>query len=365
MDFFKFESTTDPTNLDQGHMINELTSSLWVERYSEPGEFSFEAPLSAGLRDFLPLGTLISHADTYEVMIVENHEIKETGSDDPVLVITGRSFVSYLENRIVGMNAARAGSTITPYNIGASNTWTQIAQIINAHIFNPTSTNDALTNVTGSSSLTGTGTSVARTIDRGTVLERVLEILKVDDLGIRTIRRNTFGVGHATYTLIDIYRGVDNSSNVFFSWKSGDLSSVQYLFSNKGDKNSALVFGKYTWVMVDTAPTKYDRRMMVVDASDIEDGLNDPPTGATLTAVLNAMTIRGQQAIANQNRITIGQADVSETARFQYRRDYNIGDLISLDGNFGQIAVMRVVEYAEIQDENGESGHPTLALPGV
>jgi hypothetical protein len=48
---------------------------------------------------------------------------------------------------------------------------------------------------------------------------------------------------------------------------------------------------------------------------------------------------------------------------YQYRRDYNIGDLVSIDGNFGQTAVMRVIEYAEIEDENGNSGHPTLALP--
>jgi hypothetical protein len=66
-----------------------------------------------------------------------------------------------------------------------------------------------------------------------------------------------------------------------------------------------------------------------------------------------------------QNRITITRADASDITRYEYRKDYNVGDLVSLDGNFGQIAVMRVMEYVEIEDENGESGHPTLALPDI
>jgi hypothetical protein len=75
------------------------------------------------------------------------------------------------------------------------------------------------------------------------------------------------------------------------------------------------------------------------------------------------MSARGRAAIKGQSNITITQADVSNTTMYQYRRDYNIGDLVSIDGNFGQTAVMRVIEYAEIEDENGNSGHPTLALP--
>ena len=65
------------------------------------------------------------------------------------------------------------------------------------------------------------------------------------------------------------------------------------------------------------------------------------------------------------NRVTITRADIAPVAKYRYRTDFQVGDLISIDGNFGAIAVMRVMEYVEIQDETGETGHPTLALPGV
>jgi hypothetical protein len=41
-----------------------------------------------------------------------------------------------------------------------------------------------------------------------------------------------------------------------------------------------------------------------------------------------------------------------------------LGDLVIVDANFNESQVMRVVEFAEVEDENGTSGHPTLAIPG-
>jgi hypothetical protein len=368
MNFFKFKSATDPTTLDQGEQINYLTKTMWVERYAAPGEFKFESQLSNGLKEFLPIGTLVSHADTLEVMIVENHEIKESEQEDPAIVATGRSFVSYLENRIVGTTNARSpagGNLKTPYLLTADYTWNQIVTLINDFIANPTWPNDSLVGVVASALVSGTGMSVERPVEFGSLLERVLDILKVDDLGIRTVRKNTFGIGSSTNTLLQVYKGIDRSAKIFFSWKSGDLSSVGYLFSNKNDKNSVIVVGQYVVVAVDTGPTKYDRRIMMVDGSDIDGHLGASPAGSDITKIVQDMTTLGQMALAAQNSITISTSDISETSPYQFRRDYDIGDLVTLDGNYGQIGVFRVTEYAEIEDETGESGHPTLSIPGV
>jgi hypothetical protein len=369
MDFFKFNYDTDQTILERGERINNIDRSTWIERYSDPGEFSFEAKVSTGLRDFLPVGTIISHVDTLEVMIVENHEISETQEEDPTITITGRTFVSFFENRIVGVNQARASSTRTPYILAADVTWEQLVYLINDHIVDPYDSDDNLERVRAESDPDVHGVleeSVERNIEFGPVLGNILQILKIDDLGIKTIRPNLFGVGSVSETIISIYSGVDRSKDVLFSWKSGDLEAAQYLFSNKNYYNSALVVGTYVVMMVDDPTyTKYDRRIMIVDGTDIDGYFGGLPTGVDLTNVEYGLTIRGYLAIVNQKNISIMQTDMSKTAKYQYRRDFNVGDLISLDGNFGQIAIFKVVEYAEIEDENGESGHPTLAPPGV
>ncbi|MET0786970.1 MAG: hypothetical protein ABWY25_09705 [Paenisporosarcina sp.] len=366
MELFKFNVGTsgDPTVLERGEAINKVESIMWVERYRDAGEFEIIAKLSSGLGEFLPIGGLISHADTYEVMIVENHEINESNDEDPTITITGRSFETFLENRIVGTNLVRASSLITEYELPAAYTWTQATKLINDHIVDTTNPDDALGNFLGTTTIPGTGVSEARVIPRGNVYQKLLEILAIDDLGIQSSRRNTFPGGNPTTSTLSVFKGADKSASIIFSWKSGDLSSVDYLFSDKKLKNSVMVVGRYINTIVDLGPVNYDRRMMILDANDIDGNFSEPPTGASLTATLTKMQTRGRAALKAQNRVTISRTDISKVTKFQYRRDYKVGDLITLDGNFGQMAVMRVVEYVEIEDENGESGHPTLELPG-
>ena len=369
MNLFKFNYISDPTVLDSGQFINKALSVMWVERYLDAGEFEIKAPLSSGLRDFLPVGTLISHTDTMEVMIVENHQVIDEERNDPSLIITGRSFDTYLENRIVGTNLARAGSSISEYILAAGYTPGQAVKLINDHIVSPpAAANDVLTNVLAQTDLTTItgGPQDARTINRGTVYERLRELLHVDDLGIRTIRKNPFGIGTgaATQTLLNVYSGVNKTNNVIFSWKSGDFDKIEYLFSLKNQKNSAVVVSRYCWTAVDTGPFKYDRRIMLVNADDLDGHLSAIPTGGALTTLLAKMVVRGQQALKAQQYVTIGSADISNMSKYQYRKDYNLGDIVMLDGNYGNILAVRVIEYAEIEDEDGQSGHPTLSVPG-
>lgn len=337
---------------------------MWVERYNEAGEFEIVAKLSSGLADFLPPDSIISHADTLDVMIVENVEIDQPIDADPTIKISGRSFVSYLDNRIVGVNQARSSSTIVDYKQVSADSWVQAVRIINEHINAPTDPGDKLTNFAATTKLTGTGTREERVFAQGTVYARLLEILDVDDTGVKFVRRNTFPGTISTQNLFYIYKGTNRANKVHFSWKSGDLDSLKYLFTNKKYKNAALVKGRYIYVMVQGSEANYDRKIMMVDADDIDGKLSAPPTGTALNNVVAAMQTRGRQALKAQSKVTINSSDVSDNSNYRYRRDYNIGDLVTLDGNFGQKAVMRVSEYAEVEDENGESGHPTLSIPG-
>lgn len=369
MDVFKFISAGDPTTLIEGRMIQNAKSIMWTERYREPGEFEIVGQLSSGLREFLPIGTLLSHSDTYEVMFVENHEIDEDENEDPIIKITGRSLDAFLDHRITGTNGIRAaGSLVKEYAVAAQVSWLQVVTVINDHINGNVNTSDNLTNVVTFTDLTGTGTSEARSLKPELLSKTVLDLLNVDDLGIKVIRRNTFNSPHgsASQTVFYVHRGINKSNTVIFSWKARDMDKLDYLWSDKKLKNSAMVIGRYVNTFVDTPGlVNYNRRTMIVNADDIDGNLTVVPTGATLTTIVSKMQVRGRQALNSQNRITITRADISNISRYHYRQDFDIGDLITLDGNFGQIAVMRVIEYVEIQDENGETGHPTLSIPGV
>jgi Siphovirus ReqiPepy6 Gp37-like protein len=265
------------------------------------------------------------------------------------------------------MNFARQWVTLAEYILNPDYTWNQAVILVNDHIGNLTYPNDNFTNIVATSSVSGTGIYEARSMKRDDLHKALLEILAIEDLGVRIIRRSihNFPSGNNINTQINVHKGVDKTSSVIFSWKAGEIGSADYLWSDKTDKNPAMVVGRSYNVVVDTSGvTKYNRRSMLVDGSDIDDNFV-PSTEQALAALLDKMRVRGRAALLAQNRTTITRADLTDVSKYRYRTDFNVGDLITLDGNFGQIAFMRVTEYVEIQDETGESGHPTLALPGV
>lgn len=366
MDLFKFAYGVDPTDLREGEVINGATSKMWVERYSEPGEFEIISPLSANLRAFLPLGTVIGMIDSYETMIVENHEIVEDPETDPILKTTGRSFISYFEQRVVGLglSISRTDGDVSEYPLLSDILELQIANLIAETMTDSLHADDNLPSVEVVASATSVPI-IGRTVKYGYLSDRVKELLAINDLGIKSIRRNDFGSGSSTKTRIEIYTGVDRSEDVIFSWRTGDLEQAQYLFSLKNRKNCAFVFGRWLFTTVDGAEVEYERRMLMVDANDLDSQENAAPAGGTRTTILAKMVERGQTALRAQLGTSIAQADISNIRQYRYRTDFRVGDIIRLQGNFGEIADMRITEYTEIEDETGESSHPTLSLPGV
>ena len=362
MDLIKLYSISfSPSELNAGEAISGHTSVLWVERYREPGEFKIVAPLSSGLLTDLPIGSFITHQETPTVMIVENHEINQPEDADSTITITGRCATSFMENRTVGDDVAFATDVISDYILAADQTWDQAVTLIDDHLINATDPDDLLNGFAVMHTCSGPVTVEERAVKPTNVHQAVTDILKIDDLGMKTVRPTS----SVAVTYFVVYRGNDVSTKVRFSWMRGDIDSADYFFSNKKLYTQARVMGRWMQVVVNpTGANNYDRRTMIVDAAYLDERQTAFPTGTAHTWITAAMMADGHKALKAQKEIAITSVDISENANVRFRRDYNIGDLVTVDGDFGTSQVMRVVEYAETDDETGSRGHPTLAIPG-
>lgn len=371
MQLFKMNHIrTDPA-LDQGAAINGAESVMWVERYRDAGEFEIVAKASSNLRAFLPLGTLISHTNTLEIMMVENHEVENKPDEDATVTITGRSLEAWLENRIVGTDfysVNPSANLVDEYTIASDYTPAQAIALVEPYIKQGSTSDaaDALAYLEIYTSLGNVGSQEERSIPRKDVHAALLEILAVEDLGVKVVRRspNPPTDGSTTKHRLVVHKGANRKNRVIFSAKGGDLARIDYFWTNRKLKNDALVVGRYVETRVsDGSITDYDRRTLVVDASDIDGWRDAAPTGTALTNTLNRMVTRGRQALRKQKEVNIIRADVAPISRYQYRKDYYIGDLVTVTGEEGTRQVMRVTEHAEIMDRTGFSGHPTLEIP--
>ena len=364
MNLFKFLPVTGSSVvLKSGELINGWKSLTWTERYRDACEFTLVADLDSEINIKLPIGCIISHTDTREVMIVENHEIVKDKNANAEITITGRSFETFLENRIVGSNQNWPTPTAAPvdYVVASNYSAIQVKALIDAHILIaslPLNPKDALSSVSVVNSVINAYQTEERDIPRSDLYASVIDLLSVDNLGIRNIRPTDTN----SALTIEIHEGLDKTASVAFSYSDGDIESANYLWSVKPLKNCALVSGKWHEVFVDSSLSGYQRRVMHVDASYLDDKLSERPSGTELTSLAAKLTTRGRQALAGQNSVAISNVKITPNSQnYNYRTDYNVGDVVGVDGEYNTSTIMRVIEYVEIEDENGESGYPTLS----
>jgi hypothetical protein len=374
MDIIRFNTIVgNPTTITGNKIVNGIDAKLWVERYRNPGEFKFIGKPEAELQAKLPIGTLVSHVNSSEVMIVESHEIVESAGSDTKISITGRSFESYLENRILGSRQSFPqpdSTTPAPYTIASAYTWNQAVTMISQHIetgavFHVPDGLAFITVVNLASILAGDAGPVERTFKRTTVHSGLMELLSVDNLGVKTLRyglASGFGSAEGKIT-IAIHRGADKSSSVDFVYGRGEIKNGRYLWTNKNKKTQAIIGGKWVEAKVQGSFDNYARRAMFIEANDLDDYLSAAPSGATHTSIESKMLARANNVLAAKKDVELAEVEVnSGNQRYKYRQDYDLGDLVGVYGNYGASNVMRVTEYVETEDSTGYVGYPTLSV---
>jgi hypothetical protein len=252
-----------------------------------------------------------------------------------------------------------------PYFFQNMRSWEQIVDIIQQHI-EPGSAikpSFALPHVAVSHTITETETRRDLDAPRGDLYSVVMGLLNEIDAGIKIERPNE---NHDNIKFV-IHKGVDKTETVRFTYDAGDLEDARYFKSSRRKKNSGFIAARYQGEYVDLDPTAsgWKRRVLYIDASDVNTNPSDPDTAWAAAAIaggLETMLVaRARRKIKRHKRTSILEATVSPNARAIFRTDYNIGDLVYVMGNYDIQDIMRVVEYAETEDADGEFGFPTLA----
>ena len=373
MDLFKFLTTNSDGYISQGEIINGYQTLEWTERFREAGEFKLKAPVSSGLREKLPPGTLVSHVDTEELMYVASNEIDtDVTEEEPPLVITGKSVEALLRHRIVGSDIEtyvafghRLLLNIADYIMAFDSSWDQARDLINAHVnsnFNATDADISGFVAVSNQQHIGPNTVQERGIRKQNLHSAVLELLAVDDFGIKSMRPNSTNADPTTVEF-RIHNGNDLTDSVRFSHALGDLERARYLWTEEGHKTDYYCISTYYQLRSNSAFVGLDRKVMIVDCTDLDSHLSDEESveEGVVELLGDLMDIRGQQALRAQTPTTILSTDISRTTKYKFRDDYNVGDIVFVAGEYGITAPMRVMEHVEFEDELGEHGYPTLA----
>lgn len=347
-------------------VIDQYSSFIWTRRYFDVGDFELYVPADPNLLDHLQTGYYVHREDCECTMIIEHIEIKTDAENGNYFIISGRSAESILSYRIVTAGGFGASTAVelccwlisieakgynTPY-------YDREIDVIKDYI-----TFDMSREVV-----------VWNTFRYENLLTAILSICKQYEFSFKfLLTDNNDGFN------IQFYRGINRTLEqtenppVIFSPKFYNLINSQYVLDNSEDKTMAFIAGEgegdsrsviWTTKTYDPnhehdVPKQLDRREMFVDARDLTSKKDDGTQMGTIEYA-ELLRSRGKEKLFETQTIEGLSGEVDTTLQFVYRRDWDLGDVVSLENEYGMNATARIIEVIEVDDENGYRITPTF-----
>lgn len=366
-------------------IIENYSSLIWSERYFTNGDFELQSPSIAECMAAMPRETFVALRESTVPMMIEDHKIVKDENNTPVLSVTGRSLETALERRgavnSLPAAAARAAWSITAakesdaaykamrvvlgdvarYRTDSSQPLaSEIAMgaLVVPALSPAVDFRDAISEFNlilpkDYSSLTPNSYE----IEAKDLYSTVINLLRTNNHGIKAVRPDPVLQPNKLTADLEIYNGADLTSIVSFDARFDQFDSSTYLFSGRGSTNVGYIYGPNgSNKVLKTAasePSGLARRVLLVDEMS-DDTLNS-------SMLRNS---RGLIELFKYNATALFDGEISVQVAEGYNRDYFLGDIILLVGEYELSAQVRVAEFIRSSDSSGEKSYPTFEVVG-
>jgi len=354
-----------PARLVEGH-----SSLIWTERYSAAGDFERTSDNVGGTLAALPLytvdlatgiqrPTVVTLRDSDVPMIVETHKIEKSLTGPAKITTTGRSFETVLDRRTTINKPLGGGQAIKPWTSTQKTAVDAAYDVMNQVVtLGLASAADKIPELSIKAPIRPEG-YVAPTatqsfqVDPGELYSWVMQQIQADNYGLRAVRPSD---PSTTTIAIEIYSGVDRTKEVVFDARFDQFDNSEYLLSQAGWKNTDQVTGSADSLEVTdgTTYTGLNRRVTYFDGSQLAVGA----PSATMTSIMKNL---GTVDLAKQLETALFSGEVSRQLGSLYGKDYRLGDIVKLTGNYGLSQFVRISEFMRSEDNTGEKAYPTFA----
>lgn len=356
-------------------IIEGFESVIWTERYYGDSEVQLVVPATPINIQKLAMGTFLSFDKSSEVMILETHDIK-----DHKATITGISLLKWLNNRFVRFTVSHEDRYYNAYGLPAGYL---LWYILNAMVASPDpayATYPAgipnpgrfkIYNIEPTH-IDPSGPNVNVAVSYGPLYDVLNTIATTYEIGMSLTLEEATTAGYRLG--FRSYRGVDHTSNqnvnsvIRFSPEMESFTDIKefqsiadykteiYTFIPSNPDSLATIPG-YAWFNLNTG---FDLRVEMV----FEEDITTDAVGGDPAVLLNLLIQRAFESLLTHKFVKIIDGEIVPTGQFKYGIDYNLGDIVEVQGHSGMIQAARVVEYIRSQDSVGEKAYPTLEMIG-
>lgn len=338
-------------------ILDSYLSSIWTVRYDQYGDFEICAPYSKDIFDEIKLDDYIMRPDSDRMMVVEDIQINTDAEGGNQIIFSGRSIESILDRRV-----------LFDQTIVVGNTQDGVKFLLDGNAITPSDEKRKLPIVfrkNEDSAVTSLETAYQFS---GETLYEAIEALCVDgSIGFRLIPDL-----NAKNFIFELYSGVDRSyyqtarPYVVFSPGFDNIITSNYMSSKKEYKNVAYAAGEgegseRTVISVysgEAEASGLSRRELYVDAGSVSSTTSDGQI--TESDYLDQLASRGSEELKEVKSTTYFEGEVDTSRQFVYGVDFEIGDIVQLQNEYGIEGCARITELVLSDDQNGSTSVPTF-----
>ena len=330
----------DSSSLSPVHVIDSFASLIWTKRYFSYGDFELYVPASKDILKIIGADSFIVRDDDSSVMVVEKIVLNTDAENGDYYIISGRSLESILLRRVFRKQFVCSDTTIN----GAAQKMVTECQKADA----PSQTYRKISGLT-----VDTGHEFSANIQTQftgqTLLDGIISLCRPLGIGIKMEISGT-------NLVVSFYRGEEKQ--VIFSPEFDNIISSQYALDTTKYSNVAYVAGEGegsarkisgVWAGTVNQFSGLALREMFVDARDISSNNGEIET----PEYYGMLTARGYEKLAENSVAQSFNADIEPRVSFKYKTDYDLGDIVTVQNEYGISELTRIVEVIESWDDTG------------
>lgn len=334
----------DKTSREIVGMVDGPDSVIWTPRYYDPGDFEIYIRATEQNLALLQLDNFVMRYDSKMVGIIESVEIETDVDNGDYIIATGRCAKSLLDRRIIWAMTSVSGTVENG-----------IRKLITENAISPALTYRAIPGL-----ILGPHQGFSETMDAQytgeNLLETVVSSCKLNGYGFDVILNDNLNFEFVLYKGTDRSYGQSQNSFVAFSPDFENIITSKYTHNKKTLKNACNVAGegegparKYHGV---GSVSGLDRREIFVDARDLS---SEVEGGGTLTTEqYNQLLIaRGLENLAENPDSESFEGEIESIRQYVYKRDFDLGDIVTVQNQYGISANPRIIEIIESEDAEG------------
>lgn len=345
-------------NFETTDIIDSFESLIWMERYSEYGDFELYLNANADNIRKLKIDYYLWRQDSTYLMIIEELKTESDVENGNHLTVKGRTLESLLLRRICWSTVSLDG-----YLPG------QMKKIFDQNIISPSDTKRKFPNFVFEIPTDEriTTLQVRMQFTGETVYDAVKKICDEFKLGFRIILNDLKQLVFQVYMGIDRSYAQNKNPYVVFSPNFDNIINSDYYQSTLDINTLALVAGegegsaRKTLIVGNTENSGFHRRELYVDARDLSstDSNGNPISTDAYNAKLKQ---RGNEKLAEHKEEKTFEGQVETTQMYRYGEHFFMGDIVQIENEYNMEARTRIIEYIRSESDGGVESYPTFEI---